>query len=92
MIGVPADIYRYGITYLLSYMLLPLVIFVGAVVYIPVFYELQVTSVYEYLSIRFNNKIRIFASVLFTIQFLLFLPIVIYVPALALAQGNISLI
>ncbi|KAK9722155.1 Sodium:solute symporter family [Popillia japonica] len=86
MIGVPADIYRYGITYLLSYMLLPLVIFVGAVVYIPVFYELQVTSVYEYLSIRFNNKIRIFASVLFTIQFLLFLPIVIYVPALALAQ------
>ncbi|KAK9722162.1 Sodium:solute symporter family [Popillia japonica] len=88
VLGVPADIYRYGVTYMLALLIFPLVILVGATIYIPVFYNLQITSTYEYLSLRFDKKNRIFASVLFTIQLLLFLPIVIYIPALALAQAT----
>lgn len=77
---------------MLALLIFPLVILVGATIYIPVFYNLQITSTYEYLSLRFDKKNRIFASVLFTIQLLLFLPIVIYIPALALAQGKLLFI
>ncbi|KAI4470151.1 sodium-coupled monocarboxylate transporter [Holotrichia oblita] len=88
VLGVPADIYRYGVTYMFALLIFPLVILVGAMIYIPIFYKLQITSTYEYLSLRFDKRIRIFASILFTIQLLLFLPIVIYIPALALAQAT----
>ncbi|KAI4470153.1 sodium-coupled monocarboxylate transporter [Holotrichia oblita] len=54
--------------------------------FLPVFYRLQVTSVYEYLGVRFDNKVRILGSLLYAIYMILFLPIVIYIPALALGQ------
>lgn len=88
LISLPADTYRYGLTFSLT---IPLMIVVSAVayyVYLPVFYKLEVTSIYEYLNLRFNNTVRIYASLLFTIHMLLYTPIVVYVPALALGQGN----
>lgn len=54
----------------------------------PVFHKLQVTSTYEYLEMRFNAQTRSMASLLFNIAMVLYLPIVIYGPALALAQGK----
>ncbi|KAK9722159.1 Sodium:solute symporter family [Popillia japonica] len=86
LISLPADTYRYGLTFSLT---IPLMIVVSAVayyVYLPVFYKLEVTSIYEYLNLRFNNTVRIYASLLFTIHMLLYTPIVVYVPALALGQ------
>lgn len=88
MVGLPADVYKYGITCTITLLVIPLVMLAGGFVFLPVFYNLQITSIYEYLSLRFCNKTRIFASILFTIYLVLFLPIVTYVPALALAQGN----
>ncbi|KAK9722161.1 Sodium:solute symporter family [Popillia japonica] len=86
MVGLPADVYKYGITCTITLLVIPLVMLAGSFVFLPVFYNLQITSIYEYLSLRFCNKTRIFASILFTIYLVLFLPIVTYVPALALAQ------
>lgn len=60
--------------------------------FLPLFYKLQITSVYEYLGVRFNNKVRILGSLLYAIYMILFLPIVIYIPALALGQGISKLI
>lgn len=57
-------------------------------VYIPVFYKLQVVSAFEYLMLRFDRKIRLLSSGLYTVNTLLYLPIVVYIPALALAQGK----
>lgn len=56
-------------------------------IYLPVFFKLQVTTIFEYLEIRFQKNIREVASCLFTLANFLFLPIVIYVPALAFNQG-----
>ncbi|KAF2901937.1 hypothetical protein ILUMI_04250 [Ignelater luminosus] len=54
----------------------------------PVFMKLQLISTYEYLSIRFDNKTRIFASFLVVLSIFLYNSIVIYVPALAFAQAT----
>lgn len=56
-------------------------------IYLPVFYKMQLTSVYEYLEARFDKKLRTISSFLFLIASFLYLPIVIYVPALALSQA-----
>jgi len=85
-------------------------------VYLPVFHDLKLTSTYEYLEKRFDKKMRLLGSILFSIGIvskeyelylhkfscsqpyrydintmflqMTWLPIVIYVPALAFNQGT----
>lgn len=66
-----------------------IIIVLTAHIYLPVFYNLQITSTYEYLEMRFDNRVRNLASFLFTMSRLLFLPIVIYIPALACSSGKL---
>jgi sodium-coupled monocarboxylate transporter 8/12 len=49
---------------------------------------LQVTSTYEYLERRFDSTNRVFASFLFTLGLFLYLPIIIYLPALAFSTAT----
>ncbi|KAJ8955548.1 hypothetical protein NQ318_001378 [Aromia moschata] len=55
-------------------------------IYLPVFHGLGLTSTYEYHEKRFDKKVRLFGSLLFTIGLVAWLPLVIYVPALAFNQ------
>lgn len=64
------------------------VYFTMVYVFLPVFYDLQLTSCFGYLEQRFNVSVRKTASLIFAINCLIYIPIVIYVPALALSQGN----
>lgn len=69
----------------------PALIFVSIVtiyVFLPVFHKLQITSTYEYLERRFDMKNRMFASFLFALSLFLYLPIVIYIPALAFSAAT----
>mgnify|MGYP005983842607 FL=1 len=59
-------------------------------VYLPVFYNLELISTYEYLERRFDNKARQFASFLYALGVFLYLPIVVYIPALAFSAGKFS--
>lgn len=43
---------------------------------------------FQYLRLRFNQKVRLLGSIIFIIKMLLYIPIVIYVPALAFSQGK----
>lgn len=88
LLAVPADVYKYGVGYWFACYAQVMVITITYFVYLPVFYDLEITSIFEYLKIRFNKKLQILASVLFAIGNFLFLPIVIYIPALALSQGT----
>ncbi|KRT84249.1 hypothetical protein AMK59_1454 [Oryctes borbonicus] len=88
LLVIPVDVYSYGITYWFSVPMLILTNIITYTVYLPVFYELQVTSTFEYLKFRFDVTVSSFASVVFTISQILYLPIVIYVPALALSQAT----
>ncbi|XP_026467597.1 sodium-coupled monocarboxylate transporter 1-like [Ctenocephalides felis] len=86
LLGLPADVYRFGMQY--AYVAFG-IIFTGFAmnyIYLPVFLKLNITSTYEYLELRFNKKVRTFGSILYTIGNIAYLPIVIYVPALAFNQ------
>lgn len=84
VMGAPSEIYLYGTLYWLICISCVIVGLINNYFYLPVFYDLQLTSTYEYLELRFSKKVRVMASVLYTINLILFIPIAVYVPALAL--------
>ncbi|XP_039303168.1 sodium-coupled monocarboxylate transporter 1 isoform X2 [Solenopsis invicta] len=86
LLGTPTEIYVHGISYLYICCAIIFVSLVTYIVYLPVFHELKLTSTYEYLEKRFDKRIRLLGSVLFAISIITWLPIVIYVPALAFNQ------
>ncbi|KAL7738439.1 hypothetical protein ACLKA6_006750 [Drosophila palustris] len=84
LMGVSTESYQFGtifgvinISYLLS---TP----IAAYIFLPVFYRMRTTSVYEYLERRFGYATRLAASVAFTMQMILYMGIALYAPALAL--------
>lgn len=86
LLGTPTEIYVYGIQYIYIVGGVIAMGFIMASAYLPVFHNLQLTSTYEYLERRFNKHVRLFGSFLFTLALITWLPIVIYVPALAFNQ------
>lgn len=86
LLGIPTEIYVYGIQYLCIMGGVILMALIFQTIYLPIFHNLHITSTYEYLEKRFDKKIRLFGSLLFTIGIMTWLPIVIYVPALAFNQ------
>ncbi|XP_055642671.1 sodium-coupled monocarboxylate transporter 1-like [Toxorhynchites rutilus septentrionalis] len=86
MLGVPAEMYRYGIQYwVCSISGLVVTIFI-VYIFLPVFYELQTSSCYAYLEQRFSKRVRSLASFLFMFYCLLNVPVIIYTPAIAFSQ------
>ncbi|EDW15587.1 sodium-coupled monocarboxylate transporter 1 [Drosophila mojavensis] len=86
LLGLPTEVYSYGIQYLyVSFGVIGMGIVMG-VFYLPVFHDLNITSTYEYLEVRFDRRLRLFGSIMFAIMNVAYLPIVIYVPALAFNQ------
>ncbi|XP_059048017.1 sodium-coupled monocarboxylate transporter 1-like isoform X1 [Achroia grisella] len=86
LLGSPTEVYMHGTQYAYIMGGIFLMSIVMTQVYLPVFHELKITSNYEYLSLRFDNRVRLFGSVLFAFTLVGWLPIVIYVPALAFNQ------
>nr|XP_022913639.1 sodium-coupled monocarboxylate transporter 1 [Onthophagus taurus] len=86
LLGIPTEIYVYGIQYIYIGFGIIIMGVITHVIYLPVFHNLKITSTYEYLHRRFDSKVRLLASVLFMINLFTWLPIVIYVPALAFNQ------
>ncbi|XP_071518526.1 sodium-dependent multivitamin transporter-like [Panulirus ornatus] len=86
VLGGPAESYYHGIEWWVicaGQIALP----VAAVVFMPFFYELGLTSLYEYLEMRYASRwVRCVAGGMFVIQMLLYQAVVIYAPALALAS------
>ncbi|XP_011310486.1 putative sodium-dependent multivitamin transporter [Fopius arisanus] len=83
LLGVSAENYVYGTQFVvinLSYLLCTPIVCYG---FLPVFYQLQGTSVYEYLEKRFGGSTRVLASFALWIQLLLYSGIVLYAPAIA---------
>ncbi|XP_059481537.1 sodium-dependent multivitamin transporter-like [Neocloeon triangulifer] len=84
--GEPAEIYTHGTQYWCVLLVSYLASFVAAMLYIPVFVNLQLNSCYEYLELRFNTKVRKMASILFVISQVAYIPVIIYIPSLAFSQ------
>jgi len=85
-LGAPGVAFKGDYTLLQYRLALPLAIFVLCAVLLPFFFRLQVCSIYEYLGRRFDQRVRMAASVLFVLLKTAFLAVVIYTPALVLSQ------
>ncbi|XP_042306264.1 sodium-dependent multivitamin transporter [Sceloporus undulatus] len=84
ILGVPAEIYRFGTEYWFLGCSYFLGLLIPAHVFIPVFYRLRLTSTYEYLELRFNKAVRVCGTATFIFQMVVYMGVVLYAPALAL--------
>ncbi|GFO44797.1 sodium-coupled monocarboxylate transporter [Plakobranchus ocellatus] len=56
LIGCPGEIYTFGTSYLLIYIGISLSYMINAWAVVPLLYPLEVTSIYQYLDMRFHSK------------------------------------
>ena len=85
LLGVPAEIYSFGVIFVLINVSYAFGTPISAHFFLPVFYRLNITSAYEYLELRFNRVVRVTASSIFMVQMIVYMGIVLYAPAIALA-------
>lgn len=69
-----------------------LILFVTAIAYIPVFYNLQITSIFDYLALRFDERVRKCASFFFAVLIFMFSPINGYLAVIVLSAGKFLLV
>lgn len=84
-VAIPAKAYATNWVFFLFNMTIVLTAPFIVIWVLPFFRRLDVTSAYEYLEVRFNVGIRLFASFSFTLFQIGRMAIVMYLPALALA-------
>ena len=92
VLGTPAEIYTNNTMYV--WILVAMVLATGgaAHLFIPVFYNLNITSCFQYLEMRFGKLVRTVISIFFMIQTLVYMGFVLYAPSLAFeAVTNVSL-
>lgn len=90
LLAIPSEVYYYGTAYWMAILSGMAACIITINVFLPVFYKLQLSSSFEYLEIRFDHKTRIVGSFIFLLKTVLYIPIVIYIPAMALSQGGVS--
>ena len=87
VLGTPLEFYMYGTMFLwcgLAYLLVAMMV---AHFFLPVIYNLGVSTSYEYLRLRFSCKyLETATSIVYLLTTLLYCGIVVYAPALALEQ------
>ncbi|CAF3955756.1 unnamed protein product [Rotaria sordida] len=86
ILGTPAEVYVYGTQYWIIGISYIFTILLTTTLFMPMFVKLEVTSAYEYLEKRFDRYVRLIASLIFSIQMVIYMALVLYAPALALSQ------
>ncbi|KAK7111370.1 sodium-coupled monocarboxylate transporter 1-like [Littorina saxatilis] len=84
LLGNPAEIYNYNTMFWYLVVAFIFGVSAAAFLFIPFFYELQITSTFEYLEMRFSKPVRILGSCLLVLQMLLYMAFLLYAPSLAL--------
>ncbi|CAL1302116.1 unnamed protein product [Larinioides sclopetarius] len=92
VLGVPAEVYMFGIHILYFYVSYPIGVVIASYVCLPVFFKSGGCTAYEYLEKRFGKLTRTLTSMVFLVQTMLYMAVVLYAPALALsAVTNVSI-
>ncbi|XP_061171731.1 sodium-dependent multivitamin transporter-like [Saccostrea echinata] len=85
MLGTPAEIYRYGIQWVWANIGFFCANLLAIKVMVPLIHPLKITSANEYLELRFkSHAVRLMATSLGMLNYVLYMGIVLYGPALAL--------
>lgn len=68
LLGVPAEVYQVGTQFIMQNVSICIAIFVTAEIFMPVFHDLEITSINEYLKMRFNsNAVKLAGSIGFMV-------------------------
>ncbi|KAH7644920.1 sodium-coupled monocarboxylate transporter 1-like protein 2 [Dermatophagoides farinae] len=87
LLGVPAEVYQVGTQFAMQIFSITLVIILAAEVFMPVYYDLGIVSINEYLLQRFNSKnLKMAGSLGFLIATMPYMAVVLYGPAIALSS------
>lgn len=84
-LSTPGQAFHDGMGFVQFYFGLPIAMIIICLVFIPIYYKLNVYTAYEYLETRFDLKTRSLAAILFLIQRGLATGITIYAPAIILS-------
>ena len=97
-LSLPGQAYESGVGFVQNYFGQPLALVVVCAFFVPAFQRMKVTTAYEYLGQRFDQKTRRLGAALFLVQRGLATGITIYAPAIVLSallgwnlQGTILL-
>ncbi len=85
-VGMPGWVYSSGMEALSIHLNYPIVIFFAVIFFVPVFYNLGLTSIYEYLEHRFGIYARTINSVVFIIVQCISAGVILYTVALIAVQ------
>ncbi|MDR2673916.1 MAG: sodium/solute symporter, partial [Opitutaceae bacterium] len=85
-LGGPGMAFSGNLQFLQYRLAMPVVLGVICGIILPMFFRLQVYSIYEYLERRFDARVRLVASVLFLLLKSGYLAICMYAPALVLSR------
>ncbi|GAB6024079.1 hypothetical protein CHUAL_008793 [Chamberlinius hualienensis] len=86
ILGLPPEAYNNGMSFIMWSFTTFLVIPMAVYLFIPVYFKINKSSIYEYLEMRFNTATRIFAALIMAIQVIFLTATGIYAPALAINQ------
>ncbi|XP_077993904.1 sodium-coupled monocarboxylate transporter 1-like [Glandiceps talaboti] len=84
LLGTPAEIYSFGTMFWMIGISYFIMVPICAHLFLPVFYRLGVTSVYEYLQMRFSLAARLIGCFAYIAYMIMYMAVVMYAPALAL--------
>src|SRR5215831_7149502 len=85
-IGMPGQAFKSDWTFLQIYMVIPLASWLVCKWFLPHYSRLSVGTAYEYLESRFDRRTRLWASALFQLILCSSTGVVIYAPAIMLAE------
>ncbi|XP_052222776.1 sodium-dependent multivitamin transporter-like isoform X2 [Dreissena polymorpha] len=86
VLGIPTEMYVFGSQYWLVALSGILTYPVTCHVFLPFFHKMHLNSAYQYLEIRFSPTTRYLASIIFSVEMILYMAVVLYAPALALNE------
>ncbi|GFR92263.1 sodium-coupled monocarboxylate transporter 2 [Elysia marginata] len=84
LLGNPAEIYNYHTMQWWLVVAFLIAMTFAAVIFIPFFYSLGITSTFEYLDMRFGRVTRIYGCLLLILQIMTYAAFLLYAPSLAL--------
>ena len=87
ILGYPAEMYLRGTQFWFVIISSSMAAFSAAELYLPVYYDLNLSSVNQYLKVRFNSeKVRLAGTFTFLFATVPYLGVVLYGPSLALSS------
>ncbi|XP_033759614.1 sodium-coupled monocarboxylate transporter 1-like [Pecten maximus] len=85
MLGVPAEVYEYGIQYVLKLVGFLIADLLAIQILVPLIHPLKITSAYEYLELRFKSRaVRLTGTVVGISSYTCYIGVVLFGPGVAL--------